>query len=147
MKVGRLCKRHPVTVEARSELIAAAEIMRKHHVGYLIVVDVEAPKPIGVLTDRDIVVSVVAKGADPKALLVADVMTTQPVTVNEQDSVSSALQSMRRMGVRRVPVVSAHGDLVGVLALDDVLDEIAKEIADLTGAVHNEQRVEGVLRS
>ena len=146
MKVGRLCKHQPVTTSATTDLVAAAELMRKEHIGYIIVVDLDPPKPVGVLTDRDIVVSVVAKGADPKALRVGDVMSAQPVTVNTQESVRNALQTMRRMGIRRVPVVGAQGELVGVLALDDVLDEIAREMADVTGTMQNEQRIEHVLR-
>ena len=146
MNVGRLCKRQAVTVTPRQGLVSAAELMREKHIGFLIVVE-QYGRPVGVLTDRDIVISVVAKGADPSLLTVADIMTPDPATAAEGDSVESALRTMRRMGVRRLPVVGSKGLLVGILSLDDVLDALATELADVSGAVRNEQHIEGVLRS
>lgn len=146
MNVGRLCKRQVVTVTPQQELILAAELMRERHIGYLVVVE-EYGRPIGVLTDRDIVICVVAKRADPSLLTVADVMTPDPTTADEGESVANALRTMRRMGVRRLPVVGAKGLLTGILALDDVLDVLANELAEVSGAIRNEQHIEGVLRS
>lgn len=151
MNVGKVCKRQVVTVTPRTELIAAAQLMREKHVGFLVVVEPEPlaqfGKPVGVLTDRDMVVSVMARGTDPKLLTVADVMNQGPAMVEERESIEQALQTMRRMGVRRLPVVGAQGLLVGVVSLDDVIDVLAAQLGDLSGAVRNEQRIEGVLRS
>jgi CBS domain-containing protein len=151
MNVGKICKRQVVTVTPRTEIVAAAQLMREKHVGFLVVVEPEPlaqyGKPVGVLTDRDIVVSVLARGADPKLLIVADIMNQGPAMVDERESVEQALQSMRRMGVRRLPVVGAQGLLTGVVSLDDLIDVLAAQISDLSGAVRNEQRIEGVLRS
>lgn len=151
MNVGKICKRQIVTVTPRTDLVAAAETMRERHVGYIIVVEPEPPaqygRPVGVLTDRDIVISVVARSADPTLLSAGDVMSREPVLAEESDSVDQALRTMRRMGVRRLPVVGSGGMLVGVLSLDDVLDVLAAEIGDVSGTVRNEQRIEGVLRS
>jgi CBS domain-containing protein len=146
MNVGRLCKRQVVTVTPQQELVSAAELMREKHIGFLIVVE-EYGRPIGVLTDRDIVVSVVAKGANPSLLSVADIMTRDPATADEGQSLDGALRTMRRMGVRRLPVVGSKGLLTGILSLDDVLDVLAAELAEVSGAVRNEQHIEGVLRS
>ena len=150
MLVRRVCKRPVVTAPPSTELVAAAKLMRENHIGFLIVVEPQPfepyGRPVGVLTDRDIVVSVVARDADPKALTVADVMSEGPATADESDSITQALRTMRRMGVRRLPVVGQRGMLVGVLSLDDVLDVIAGEVGDLSGVAHNEQRIEGVLR-
>lgn len=146
MNVGRLCKRPVVTVTPQQDLIVAAQLMREKHIGSLVVVE-EYGRPIGVLTDRDIVISVVAKGANPSLLTVADVMTRDPTTADEGESVPNALRTMRHIGVRRLPVVGSKGLLTGVLSLDDVLDVLAKELAEVSGAVHNEQLVEGVQRS
>ena len=145
MNVGKLCKRQAVTVTPRQELVLAAELMREKHIGFLVVE--EYGKPIGVLTDRDSVISVVAKRADPSLLTVADVMTRDPTTADEGESVANALRTMRRMGVRRLPVVGSKGLLTGILALDDVLDVLANELAEVSGAIRNEQHIEGVLRS
>ncbi len=146
MNVGRLCKRPVVTVTPQQELIAAAQLMREKHIGFLVVVE-EYGRPIGVLTDRDIVISVVAKGANPSLLTVADVMTRDPTTADEGESVPNALRTMRRIGVRRLPVVGSKGLLTGVLSLDDVLDVVANELAEVSGAIRNEQHIEGVQRS
>ena len=151
MNVGTLCKHQVVTVTPRTDLVAAAELMREQHVGYLIVVEPEPRerfgRPVGVLTDRDIVISVVARNADPTLLTAGDVMSREPVVADEADSLGQALRTMRRIGVRRLPVVGASGMLIGVLSLDDVLDVLAAEIGEVSGAVRNEQRIEGVLRT
>lgn len=115
MNVGRICKRQAVTVTAEQGLILAAELMREKHVGFLIVVE-QYGRPVGVLTDRDIVICVVAKRADPSLLTVADIMTRDPATVDEGESVVNALRTMRRMGVRRLPVVGSKGLLTGILS-------------------------------
>jgi len=150
MKVGKICERRPVTVGAEVALTAAARVMREKHIGYLVVVapglSSDQVKPVGVLTDRDIVVTVVAKETDARALTAGDIMNMQPVTVSESDSIEEALQVMRRMGVRRVPVVGGAGELAGVLSLDDVIDALAAEIANVAGAIRNERQIEGVLR-
>jgi CBS domain-containing protein len=150
MNVRSVCKRRVVTVTPRTELIAAAKLMREKHVGFLVVVEPEPlaahGRPVGVLTDRDIVISVVAREADPKTLTVADLMNQGPATIDEGDSLAQALITMRRMGVRRLPVVGTRGMLTGVISLDDVLDALAREIGDVSGTVQNEQRIEDVLR-
>ena len=124
--------------------------MREKHIGYLVVVDPEVVdqslRPVGVLTDRDIVVSVVARETDPRALRVGDVMTQQPVTVGSAEPVERALREMRRIGVRRLPVVGQRGGLVGVLSLDDVLEVLAGELQNIAGSIRNERVIEGSLR-
>jgi CBS domain-containing protein len=150
MNAGALCKREPVTVREFDELISAARLMREQHVGYLVVVEPilgeGGYKPVGVLTDRDIVVGVVAKEVDPRSLQVADLMSRQPVVVDENSSVESLLNDMRRIGVRRMPVVGRGGRLVGVVSLDDILDTLAREMTAVSGSVQNEMRRETALR-
>jgi CBS domain-containing protein len=146
MKTGELCQRAVVTVGARDELLDAARLMREKHIGYLVVTEPSLPaadaKPVGVLTDRDIVVSVVAGGADPAVLCVGDVMTRDPVTVFEQDDLTMALAQMRRIGVRRLPVVGHRGELTGILSIDDALAAMASELQSIAGSIRREQRVE-----
>jgi len=150
MEISTLCRKNVITVREHDELIAAAEIMRTRHVGYLVVIrpgtaDV-APEPAGVLTDRDIVIKVVAMQADPRTLTVGDVMTRQPVVVSETESVNKALGEMRRVGVRRLPVVGVRGQLVGVLSIDDIVEMLADGLNAVAGSIRNEQRIEGALR-
>jgi CBS domain-containing protein len=150
MIVKTVCKHAAVTVTRRTDLVSAAKLMREKHVGFLVVVEPEPletyGRPVGVLTDRDIVVSVVAREADPKTLTVGDVMSEGPATVDESESLTQALRIMRRLGVRRLPVVRSRGMLCGVLSVDDVLDVVAAEVGELSGTVRNEQRIEDVLR-
>lgn len=156
MNVGDICRRQITTVTRHTGLLAAAELMREKHVGLLVVIEpgmdpaapVDKPtgRPVGVLTDRDIIVSVVAGGADPQQLTVADVMTREPVTVGVNASIQQALRTMRQIGIRRLPVVDMGGYLAGILALDDVIDLLASEILNVADAVRNERRIEDALR-
>lgn len=149
--VGQICQRDVVTVRESDDLIAAAKRMRERHVGYLIVVEqdvgMRAVRPVGVLTDRDIVVAVVAKDVDARALKVGDVMTREPLVVRDDDSITAALQQMRRIGVRRMPVVGVHGELYGVVSIDDVLETLAAELDAIAGSIRHEQRVESAFRA
>lgn len=150
MNVGSICSRQVITATPQLDVQAAAELMRQEHVGFLVVVP-EQPRgpqsPLGVLTDRDIVVAVVAKRADPASLKVGDVMSIQPVVTGESDSVDHALRTMRTSGVRRLPVVNGRGEVVGVLSLDDLLEFVAGEMGSLSGAVRNERHIEGATRT
>jgi CBS domain-containing protein len=150
MHVGQLCNRNPITIAPLAEVIAAAQLMRERHVGYLVVVERDfagsTRRPVGVLTDRDIVVDIVARGLDPRATTVRDVMSCNPVTVRLTDTVFDAAQEMRRLGVRRLPVVGSVGELQGVLSLDDALDAVTSELRNLAGAIRKEQQFERTLR-
>lgn len=150
MNVGEICVRNVITVREFDDLTKAAELMRERHIGYLVVVGPKVGEsgfvPIGVLTDRDIVVGVVAKDTDPKALRVGDLMTRQPVVVNENASLGQALGEMRHIGIRRIPVTGRNGLLIGVLSLDDILGALSEELSDVAGSVRNEVRMEKALR-
>jgi CBS domain-containing protein len=150
VEVSKLCKSNLVTVRPSDELTTAAQLMREKHVGYVIVVEPILQegtiKPVGVITDRDIVVSVVARGVDPRTLRVGEVMTQKPVVVSEGDTVQNAIQEMRRMGIRRIPVVGDRGELVGVLSLDEIIDHLAVQLEDVAGSMRSEQIVERSMR-
>jgi CBS domain-containing protein len=147
MNVGQVCGRHVVTVLPGSELVAAAGLMREKHIGYLVVVESEwMRRPVGVLTDRDIVVSVVAKKVDPASLTVGDVMTSRVVSTDEQGPVDAALVQMRRNGVRRLPVLGPEGEVVGVLSIDDALQVIMNELDNAAGSIRLEREVERATR-
>jgi predicted transcriptional regulator len=144
MKVSDICKRGVIAVDNTKDITAAAELMRQHHVGFLIVYRLgdQMRRPIGVLTDRDIVIEVVAKKVDPASVTVEDLMTRQPLVANEYEELGDVLQAMRNAGIRRVPVVDTRGALTGVVAIDDAFDVITTFMCDITGSVKNEQRQE-----
>lgn len=150
MNVRSICSRRLVTINPQLDLKEAAALMREEHVGFLVVVPAEPRAlraPIGVITDRDIVVSAIAQGVDPTAIKVGEVMSHQPAVAAESDAIDAALKTMQRMGVRRVPVVNGQGELVGVLSLDDLLGFVAGEVDGLARLVRNGRQIEGVLRS
>jgi CBS domain-containing protein len=148
--IGELCRRNVVSIRESEDLVAAARLMREEHVGYVVVVEPQmldqSLRPVGVITDRDIVIAVVAKEVDPRTLRVGDVMTRQPIVATEDSAIGAALQQMRRVGVRRLPVIGRCGNLVGVVSIDDLVGTIADELANVAGTIHNEQRIEGALR-
>lgn len=148
--IGDICQRNVVTIREYEDLTAAAQRMREEHVGYLVVAEPQVLdqtlKPVGVITDRDIVIAVVAKEVDPRTLKVGDVMTRQPVVASEDSSVSAALQEMRRIGVRRLPVIGRRGELLGVVSIDDLLETFAEELANIAGLIRNERRFERAFR-
>lgn len=133
LSAGELCTRAVVVAERELALTHAARLMREHHVGCLVVVDETAPgrRPLGLLTDRDIVTAVVARDVGASTLRVGDVMSSGPVIVRETDSLLDALAAMRRAGARRVPVVDERGLLQGLLALDDVIETIGQQMSML----------------
>lgn len=141
MDVGEICTREVVIAHKDFVLSEAARLMRSEHVGSIVIVSEtdEGRVPVGMLTDRDIVVGVVAKDLDARNLSVGEVMSTDLVTVREQDTVFDALRLMRSRGVRRVPVTGAGGVLVGLLAADDVLEIVAEQLREIVRAVAAER--------
>lgn len=148
MAIGKICNREVVFARRDNTVKEAAQLMREYHVGDLVVVDQSEGKPVpsGIITDRDIVVGVVAKGLEPDALRVGDVMGAELVIARETDGVSETIELMRSKGVRRVPIVDARGGLVGIVTADDILDLLAEEMMALAKMVSREQRREVELR-
>ena len=144
MSAGEYCNRDVVVAEAGTPVLEAAQLMRAHHVGNLVVVDSPAngTKPVGIVTDRDIVIEVVATGASVDALTVGDIMSAGIVTVTEDTKLMDAVALMRSKGVRRLPVVDSNGKLAGILTVDDVIDLLAEQLNDLTKLIFVEQRRE-----
>jgi len=141
MNVGEICNRTVVVAKRDMVLSEAAHLMREHHVGSLVIVD-EREKgrvPVGIVTDRDIVVAVVAEGVDPRKIAVGEVMRPELVTVGEAESVFDALRLMRGRGVRRVPVLAADGALAGIVTVDDLLEIVAEQLGQLVRAIATEQ--------
>lgn len=148
LTTGEICTRSVTIANTAKPLVEAARLMREHHVGCLVVVQETGGLRlvVGVLTDRDIVTAVVAAGIDPATLSVGDVMTAGPVTAREDDSLIDLMRTMRTKGVRRVPVVGAQGELVGIATLDDVLAILAEELGLLVAAIDREGQRERQMR-
>jgi len=141
MKVGEICTVQTIYCKRDETVQGAALLMRKNHVGDLVVV--EQPNgeriPVGIITDRDIVVSVIALGLDPASLLVGDIMSDDLLTAAEEDDVYETIERMRLRGIRRVPVVNNKGGLTGIVSVDDLLEFLAEEMGELSRISSHQQ--------
>ena len=144
MTVGEICTRQVVTVCPDEGVLDVARLMRDKHVGDVVVLSGdETARPIGIITDRDIVVGILATAPDKlDSLRVGDVMTTDLVTAPEGDTLDAALALMRTSGVRRLPVVNVHGFLRGILTFDDIVELMSEEMSVLARVVTREQNRE-----
>lgn len=144
MRAGTLCTREVYLARPGDALADAAREMRRRHVGCLVVVETagKMAKPVGILTDRDIVCGQLRKGADLYCSTVADVMSTELTTVREDEGVADVIKQLAKAGVRRAPVVNPMGDLVGILSLDDLLPAIAEDLATLARLIGTQSRME-----
>lgn len=144
MNIGDICNRTVVFTDEEMSLKDAARLMRDKHVGSLVVIRDAALGRIvvGMLTDRDITVMGVARDFDPQTLRVVDIMSAQPFTARADDSVNDVLGEMRSRGIRRVPVTTENGVLVGIVTLDDLLDIVAEEMREVVQAIESAQKRE-----
>ena len=149
MNAGEICNREVVVGYRDMTLPEAARLMRECHVGSLVIVVDRLTEriPVGILTDRDLTVAVLAKDLDPRGLDVAEVMTADPFTVGEEDSVTDVLRLMRERGVRRLPVLTHSGALAGIVTIDDILDIVAEQLGDIVHAIKRERARETRVRS
>lgn len=148
MNMGEVCNREVVIVEKEASIIDAAKLMRDYHVGDVVVVEKDnKTRPVGILTDRDIVVELINYGTDLNTVNVGDVMSYELLTATEDQSVMDTVKAMRTKGVRRVPVVDSKGALAGIFTLDDVISLIAEQQVDLAALVSREQKNEQHKRS
>jgi CBS domain-containing protein len=137
-----------VTIAFRcTTLGGAARLMRDNHVGCLVVEQSDGQNiVVGMLTDRDLVTAVIAPELEVNRFCVGDIMSTDLVTSREDDSLIDLMRTMRREGVRRIPVVGPQRELLGVVTLDDVLDVLAEELSLLVGTIQSGKQRECALR-
>ncbi len=140
MTIGEVCNREVIITDEDSSVIEAAQLMREMHVGDLIVVkEINGENhPVGIVTDRDLVVEVLAQEVNTNGVAIRDVMTRDPQAVGEEMNSLEALKQMRQLGVRRMPVVNDRGGLVGILTVDDALSLIHEALDNLVALVGRE---------
>ncbi|WP_426196099.1 CBS domain-containing protein [Massilia sp. DWR3-1-1] len=144
MRIGEICTTSTIFCTRDDSVQDAAMKMRQHHVGDLVVIDQpdDDKLPVGILTDRDIVVSVIALGLDPASLLVGDIMSDDLDTCHADDDVYETIERMHRRGVRRLPVVDGSGRLSGIVSADDLLGFLAEEMSELARIAPHQQAQE-----
>jgi CBS domain-containing protein len=150
MSIGEVCNREVIVIGPDASVREAARLMRDYHVGDLVIVEQRGQQrvPLGVLTDRDIVIEVLAEDIDQAAVTIRDVMSTQLISAREDEDLADVIERMRAGGVRRVPVVNAQGGLEGILAVDDVLELLAEQTSTIArlvriGQQHERARSQG----
>ncbi|MBZ5678417.1 MAG: CBS domain-containing protein [Acidobacteriia bacterium] len=148
MPVGELCIRQVVVAPRNASVLDAAKLMRQHHVGDIVVTDDIAGRrvPVGIVTDRDIVLEVLAQELDAISLSAGDIMSSDLITVRENEGVFQTIQLMRAKGARRAPVVNSEGALVGIVSVDDLVELLAEELSQLAKLIAREQKLEAELR-
>ncbi len=138
MDISSLCRREIIAVGANASVREAAMAMRTHHVGSLIVTDPEeGGRAIGVITDRDLVINLLAPGAPVDGQTIGSLCSTELIGIVATATVGDAVQAMRNAGVRRLLVVRPDGGLVGLVSSDDLFEAIANEFGALAGALRS----------
>lgn len=144
MTVGEICNREVIVIQRDETILEAAKLMRQFHVGAVIVVDKQNNRqvPVGIVTDRDLVVEILATELDETVITVGDIMAPEIFSVQENTATHEAIDFMRRKTIRRLPIVDETGELVGILTLDDALQLLSEQLLDLAKLVRYEQKKE-----
>lgn len=148
MPIDECCNLGVVCCEADATVPEVAGLMRKHHVGDVIVVENKDGRriPVGIVTDRDIVLETVALQVDANVFTAGDLMSTPIVTVRDNEGLVETLRIMRNHKIRRLPVVTAAGTLFGIVTADDIINLLSAELSMLTAAIVEQPVREGRLR-
>ena len=144
MNLKNLGQKYVVTVTPETNLEDASRLMRENHVGDVVVVEVKAGRkvPVGILTDRDIVLATIAVGAPAKPFVAGDIMTKNIVTVKEDESLNNLIDLMKEKGVKRVPIVNRERGLIGIIALEDIIGLLSRELNALAEVVKRQKEIE-----
>lgn len=148
MSIKALCSRDLVAVGRDDTVFKAAQLMRQNHIGDVLVVEKKQDVilPVGIVTDRDVVIEIVAPGLDPQVITVGDIMLPTIFTINEDSGVFDTIRLMTDKGVRRLPVVRKDGSLIGIITLDDLLLLMAREFCSFAKLLTKEQQNEAEKR-
>ena len=141
MTAGELMTPAPTCCQSQHTIVEVAEIMQREDVGLVPIVDESANKLIGVITDRDIVMKVVAGERDPRSTAVSEVMTTDPCACQEQDPIETVMQQMATHQVRRMPIVDSSGAIVGIVSQADIATRLSnpRETGEVVQAISEPQ--------
>lgn len=144
MSIGEFCTREVAIVARDETALDASKVMRELHTGDVVVVEKKGKQniPVGIITDRDIAIEIVAREVDPSSVTAADLISRELVTINENASVQDAVKAMRDQGIRRLPVINNEGSLEGIFALDDLLEFLSEQLHEMMSTISREAREE-----
>lgn len=148
MQLAELCNKKVIDIAKEETILNATKLLRNEHVGCLIVTETKdgIKTPIGIVTDRDIVLKVLDYNTNPANISVYDIMDSKFVTAKVTDDIHTALNLMQQNGIRRIPLVDDHNHLVGIVTADDMFAHFSKELNQLSSAIHMEQSREKLLQ-
>lgn len=136
MPIEQLMRRPVKTLGPGATCTEAAALMRDENIGAVVVA--EEGRPLGVVTDRDLAVRVMASGGDPDKVLLREVMSGEPIFVSGERGLDQVIASMRDVAVRRLPIVDREGKLRGIVALDDLILLLAEQLGNLAHVIRKE---------
>lgn len=144
MSLKTICNREVLIAQQDDTVVEAAKLMRDYHVGDIVIIEERngLRVPVGIVTDRDIVIELVAKEVDVNSVTLGDVMYRNIILGKENDDINDTIKIMRQKGIRRLPVVADNGALVGIVTLDDLIDLIAEQLQDLAALIGKQQNLE-----
>lgn len=145
MEIDRICNNEVITATKDTSVFECAQLMREHHIGDVIITEEtsEGRTPKGILTDRDIVVSLVAEGAtDLRETPAKEAMTETIIVAKQKDDVYEVLQNMEVNGIRRVPIVDDDNSVTGILSFDDLVGFFSDEFSRLADLLNREIETE-----
>lgn len=135
-------------VEPDTPAVVVSQLMRQHHIGALVVVDAqEKTRPVGIVTDRDLVLELMAEGLDPSVFTAGDIMSVNLVNATPEMDEMDAVELMKMHRLRRLVIVDDEGRLAGIVTMEDVLEQLARELADLAEGLAGARDREIVERS
>ena len=145
MRIGDLCSREVYIAEPDEPLLQAVREMHRQHIGSVVAIERHdgTVRPVGIVTDRDVMRGEITRQADVFSLTVGDVMSANLLVLAESCELPEAIAALRQRGVRRAPVVDGRGDLIGIVTLDDLLPAVAEELEGLAELIGRQARHEG----
>lgn len=144
MTLKTICNREVLIAQKNDTIVVAARLMREYHVGDVIIIEERngLRYPVGIVTDRDIVIELIAREVDVNSVTLGDVMYREITLAKENDDINETITTMRQKGIRRLPVVDDNGALVGIITLDDLIDLIAEQLKSLAELIGRQQDLE-----
>lgn len=149
MKIGEACNRDVVCIEADASVGTAARLMREYHVGDLVITRQRGSirVPAGIITDRDLVLEVLATDLDIVSVTVGDLFaSSELVTASVDEETETVIDRMLARGIRRIPVIGKEGQLAGIITMDDILELISEQLSGVVRLVTRQQDLEALRR-